>query len=78
MYKIVFEKEFEKKFDKLDKKIKEIILKWIKKHLYNCNTPKSFGKGLTGNLKGYWRYRIGHYRLLVEIKEKELIIVADI
>ena len=75
MYKVLFEKEFEKKFEKLDKTIKVIVLKWIKKHLVNCKNPKSFGKALTHNLKNYWRYRIGDYRILVEIKEKELIVI---
>ena len=76
MYRVVYEKEFKKKFEKLDNSTKTIILKWIKKHLVGCNDPKSFGKGLSANLKGYWRYRIGNYRLLVEIKEEELIIIA--
>ena len=31
---------------------------------------------LSSNLKGYWRYRIGDYRLLAEIRDRELIIIA--
>ena len=76
MYKVVFSNRFEKNFKKFDKTTKTIILKWIKKHLVNCENPKSFGKGLTGNLSNYWRYRIGDYRLLVEIDNGKLIIFA--
>ena len=53
-----------------------MISKWIHKHLDNCDDPRAFGKGLSGNLRGWWRYRIGNYRLLVEIKDDELVIVA--
>ena len=76
MYKVKYTDKFEKKLRKLDISIQKLILRWIKKHLVDCDEPKSFGKGLTQNLKGYWRYRIGDYRLLVEIKDKKLNIIA--
>ena len=38
--------------------------------------PRSRGKGLTGDLAGYWRYRIGDYRVLIEIRDEQLVIVA--
>ena len=61
---------------KLDRSVQVIVVKWIRKHLENCEDPKAFGKGVTANMKGYWRYRIGDYRLLVEIREEELVVVA--
>lgn len=75
-YTLVITDDFEKQFRKLDRSVQVIVAKWIKKHLENCDDPKASGKALTANLKGYWRYRIGDYRLLVEIKEDELVIVA--
>lgn len=38
--------------------------------------PRSTGKPLTGNLAAYWRYRIGDYRVICEIHDNELIVVA--
>jgi len=38
--------------------------------------PRSSGKPLTGALAGYWRYRIGDYRVLAEIQDSSLTIVA--
>ena len=75
-YKLVLTEEFEKQFKKLDRSIQTIIVKWIRKHLENCGDPRASGKALSANLKGYWRHRIGDYRLLVEIKDKELVIVS--
>ena len=75
-YKLVLTEDFEKQFSKLDRSIQTIIVKWIRKHLENCEDSRASGKALSANLKGYWRYRIGDYRLLVEIKDKQLIIVA--
>jgi len=76
MYTIKTTEDFDKQIRKLDKSVQILILKWIKKHLDGCNDPRATGKGLVANLKGYWRYRIGNYRLIVEIKDKELVIVA--
>ena len=33
------------------------------------------GKPLSGKLSSYWRYRVGRYRILVELLDKELVIV---
>lgn len=31
--------------------------------------PKSYGKPLLGELKGYWRLRVGDYRVIYKIRE---------
>ena len=38
--------------------------------------PRSKGKPLTGTLRGLWRYRVGDYRIICDIRDAELIIVA--
>ena len=76
MYTFSTDENFEREFKKLDKTVRVMITQWIKKHLMDCDNPRAFGKALVGNLKGYWRYRIGNYRLLTIIKDDELIIVA--
>lgn len=38
--------------------------------------PRSRGKALTGNLVGLWRYRVGDYRIICDIRDDELVIVA--
>lgn len=75
MYSLIATQEFEKQFKKLDKSVQVLIANWIHKHLENTDDPRIYGKPLTAKLKGYWRYRIGDYRLLVEIKDAELVII---
>lgn len=75
-YSLFTTEEFETEFGKLDHSVQDIIVKWIRKHLENCEDPRAYGKALTANLKGYWLYRIGDYRLLAEISDEDLIIVA--
>lgn len=75
-YRIETTPKFDKEFKKLDKCTMILIKSWILKNLVDCENPRCFGKGLTGNRSGQWRYRIGDYRLICLIDDNELIILA--
>ena len=75
-YQIKFSENFNKDFKKLDHYTQRIIIAWIDKHINGSDNPRNTGKALTNNLKGLWRYRIGDYRLICEIHDDELIILA--
>ena len=51
------------------------IKTWIEKNLIGTNNPRQHGKGLMGNKSEYWRYRVGDYRILAEIRDAEVIII---
>ena len=46
------------------------------KNLVGTEHPRLHGKGLTANRSGQWRYRIGDYRLICNINDNKLIILA--
>ena len=75
IYQIVTTDKFDKSFKKLDKQTQKIIKAWIEKNLMGCENPRLHGKGLTANKSGRWRYRVGDYRILAEIRESELVLV---
>lgn len=76
MYKIETTTRFDREFKKLDRYTQRMIKSWIDKNLVNCSDPHQHGKGLTANRSSQWRYRIGDYRLICEIQENELVILA--
>ena len=65
-----------KQLKKLDKHMSALIIGWIEKNLEGCENPRVHGKGLTANRAGQWRYRIGDYRLICEIKDEEVLILV--
>lgn len=75
-YRLETTKDFDKQFKKLDKTAQFLILKWLKNHLKDAENPRNTGKGLIGDKSGEWRYRIGDYRLLCNILDDELVILA--
>lgn len=75
-YRIEVTPRFEKEFRKLDRYTQRMIKAWIDKNLMDCTNPRQHGKGLTANRSGQWRYRIGDYRMICEIKDDKLVILA--
>lgn len=67
-------KKFDKSFKKLDRQSQKLIKNWMDGNLIGYQNPRFYGKALTGNFKGVWRYRIGAYRLLAKIDDDKLII----
>lgn len=60
----------------MDPQARRIVLLWLKKNINNSKDPRAFGKALKGNMKGMWRYRIGDYRVICEIKDDKLVVLA--
>lgn len=73
--KVIFSDKAKKFFLKLDRPIQKQIQKFILK-LEGMSDPRASGKMLVGNLLGFWRYRVGDYRLLCRIVDKELVITV--
>lgn len=79
MYRVVYEKKAVKSLSKIDKRQQRMIVSWIEKNLQNATNPKQHGKALQGQLKDYWRYRVGNYRILADIDQDEIkIIIVNI
>ena len=77
-YEVKFTESAEKdlkKLSKTNKAIAKLLKKWILENLINTQNPKQRVKALTGNLKGLWRYRVGSYRIVAEIKDEVLLIL---
>ena len=74
-YTVEYTKRAIKQLKKLDKQTSALLLGWIEKNLVDCDNPRQFGKGLTANRKGEWRYRIGDYRLVADIQDAKIIIL---
>lgn len=60
----------------MDAGVRRIIVAWLLKNVDGCDDPRAHGKGLTANRSGEWRYRIGDYRVLCEIRDEDLVVLA--
>ena len=76
MYTVEYSKTAQRQIRKLDKTLQRLIIAWIDKHPEGTDNPRRHGKGLTGNRAREWRYRIGDYRLIADIQDDKMIILA--
>ena len=74
-YKICFEDKAAEAFSALDKAVQRQIRDFLDKENIKTN-PFSSGRSLTGDLKGLWRYRVGSYRIIADIKKNNFIILV--
>ena len=70
-YEIVFDDKVIKDMKKIDKFWQNKILEKIKDTL--AKTPYS-GKKLVGNLSPYYRIRVGDYRVIYDIQDKQVTV----
>lgn len=75
-WRLEFSKRADKQLSKMDPGVRRVIVAWLLKHIDGCEDPRAHGKGLTANLSGKWRYRIGDYRVLCEIRDNDLVVLA--
>ena len=66
----------EKQLRKLDRPIQKRLLDWLDDRIEGCKNPRHFGEPLRGDVNGLWRYRVGNYRVICEIQEQQLVVLA--
>ncbi len=54
----------------LDTTAQRRILKYLRERVASGDNPRRLGKALRGEQAGFWRYRVGDYRLLCRIEDQ--------
>ena len=75
MYKLIYHPDVKKTdLPKIDKQNKISIKKAIEERL--TTHPEIYGKPLQRTLKGYWKLRVGDFRIVFKITGDKIIILA--
>ncbi len=73
---VEFDVRAAKELKKLGSVAQHEITDFFKNRIATELDPRRFGKSLSGNLAGLWRYRIGDYRVTCIIQDDKLIVLA--
>jgi mRNA interferase RelE/StbE len=74
LWQVGFSETAQKQFCKLDKPVQIHIQKVIRNRLMVLERPQTLGKPLKGNLRQFWRFRVGDYRIIADIMEQRRVI----
>lgn len=66
-------KDFQKHFDK---PVQKRIIQWLDTHIEGSTNLRIWGKALTGEFGTLWRYRVGSYRIIADIKDDLFTVVV--
>jgi mRNA interferase RelE/StbE len=72
-YRITYTPAAVKQLEKLDKAVARKIIQYMKARADN---PTKTGKALRLGLKGYWRHRVGDYRVISSIENDTLTVLV--
>ena len=71
-----FENAATKELRKLDHQTQKEILSYLRKRIATNEDPRRFGKPLSKELAGLWRYRIRDYRVVCNIEDQKLLVLV--
>jgi mRNA interferase RelE/StbE len=61
---------------RLDPPVSREILRYLRERIATAEDPRIFGRPLTGNLTGLWRYRVRDWRLICRIEEARMVVLV--
>lgn len=74
-WKISFTSEAERCLQKIDRQAVRRILGFLNNRVANLDNPRAIGGALKGSTLGdFWKYRVGDYRIIADIRDKEIYI----
>lgn len=73
---VEFDDRARKELRKLDKKLQQDILKYLRERIAVNADPRRFGKPLSYDKYGLWRYRVQNARIVCRIEDDELFVLV--
>jgi mRNA interferase RelE/StbE len=74
-WRIEFETSAKKELTKLDWQAQKRIIRFLKERIAGKDDPRLFGTALSRDLAGLWKYRIGDFRLIADIRDDALLVL---
>ncbi len=76
VWRVEFLAEAARELRKLGPGPEQHIVKYLRQRIVVAEDPRRFGRPLTGDLKGFWRYRVGDYRIVASIEDDRFIVLV--
>jgi mRNA interferase RelE/StbE len=76
VWRVDFLAEAARELRKLGPSAEMLVLRYLRQRIAVAEDPRRFGRPLTGDLKGFWRYRVGDYRIVASIEDDRFIVLV--
>jgi mRNA interferase RelE/StbE len=75
-WSVEFDDAAVKELRRLDRQAQQDILRYLRERIATDDDPRRFGKPLSRDLAGLWRYRVRDYRMICCIEEDKLVVLV--
>lgn len=75
VWTIEFLPDAAKELRKLDRHVAARIVRTLEERIAPLADPRTIGSALAGEHAGYWRWRIGDYRVVVRIEDERVTVL---
>ncbi|MGH8750191.1 MAG: type II toxin-antitoxin system RelE family toxin [Burkholderiales bacterium] len=75
-WRVEFVRKAKRELDKLDRPTKERIVRFLRERIATDENPRRTGEALSGEKAIFWKYRVGDYRLICDIQDKQIIVLV--
>lgn len=76
IWSVEFDDAAAKELRKLDRQAQQEVLRYLRERISTSEDPRRFGKPLSRDLTGLWRYRVRNYRMICNIEDDKLIVLV--
>ena len=76
IWRVEFDERARRELRKLDPASQRALLRYLRERIAGGEDPRRFGKALSCELSGLWRYRVGDYRMVCRIEDELLIVLV--
>jgi len=73
---VEFDQSAARELRRLDKQMQREILNYFRQRIATDEDPRRFGKPLSRDLAGLWRYRVRDYRMICNIEDDKLVVLV--
>ncbi|MEQ8449107.1 MAG: type II toxin-antitoxin system RelE/ParE family toxin [Nitratireductor sp.] len=74
MWTIEFDAKVDKDMARLAPRDRQRILRFLRERVAPLANPRDLGEALAGPLSGFWKYRVGDYRVIAKIEDRQVTI----
>jgi mRNA interferase RelE/StbE len=76
VWRVEFDPDAVRDLRKLGAVAERMIVRYLRQRIAITENPRRFGRPLTGDLKGLWRYRVGSYRIVAAIEDDRFVVLV--
>jgi len=76
LWRVELDRTAARELRKLGTEAERGVLAFLRSRIAGSSDPRRLGHALTGDRQGFWRYRVGDYRIVAAIEDDRFVVLV--